>query len=186
MLKPVYDILDCGPRHRFWANGKLVHNSNWLNFKRGSAIRRSILAPEGYLLGPIDASQIEFRCCMYLAGQEDVLEQLRNDEDPYIGIASEFYGEQISKDDPRRGTGKVAKLQCQYGASGKSFRRAAKSGAYGPPIDMTLEDASRFVQLYRDTHPAVMDYWKQCGRVISRLAGGPPMDWGPCSSKIIA
>ena len=33
--------------------------ANWLNFKRGSAIRRSILASEGYLLGPIDASQIE-------------------------------------------------------------------------------------------------------------------------------
>jgi hypothetical protein len=166
---------------------------NWLNFKRGSDLRRSILAPEGFLLGPIDASQIEFRCCMYLANQVDVLEQLRRGEDPYIGIASRFYGEAIykaAKDDPRkaemdakRGSGKVAKLQCQYGASGKSFRRSAKSGNYGPPVDMTLEEAARFVKLYRDTHLAVIQYWKECSKIIARLAGGPPMQWGPFEVK---
>ena len=26
---------------------------------------------------------------------------------------------------------------------------------------------------------AVVDYWKQCNRMIARLAGGPPMEWGP-------
>jgi len=171
--------------------------ANWLNFKRGSDIRRSILAPEGYLLAPIDASQIEFRVAMYLAGQDDVLDLLRNGGDPYIGIASEFYGEQIykpQKDDPRklemeqkRGTGKVAQLQCQYGSSGKSFRRAVRSGAYGPPVDMPIEDANRFVKLYRDTHLKVCarpgGYWSQCDRMIARLAGGPPVEWGPLTVK---
>jgi len=93
VLEPVYDILDCGPRHRFWANGKLVHNSNWLNFKRGSAIRRAIMAPDGYLLAPVDSSQIEFRCCMYLAGQTDVLDLMKAGGDPYITLASLIYGE---------------------------------------------------------------------------------------------
>lgn len=32
-LVPVYDILNCGPRHRFWANGKLVHNSDGINLQ---------------------------------------------------------------------------------------------------------------------------------------------------------
>jgi hypothetical protein len=96
--------------------------ANWLNFKRGSAIRRSILAPKGYLLGPVDASQIEFRFAMKLAGQDDVVERLRRGEDPYIPLACEFYGEEIykpGKDDPRklemeqkRGCSKQANLMC--------------------------------------------------------------------------
>lgn len=167
--------------------------ANWLNFKRGSQIRKSIMAPEGYLLGPVDLSQIEFRVCMWLAGQEDVLDQLRRGEDPYIGIASEFYGEAIykpAKDDPRRlemeqkrGTGKQAKLMCQYGAGGEQFQKTAKGGLYGPPIDMSRDEADRFVALYRRTHPAVCaphtGYWAQASRVISRLAGGGVQQWGP-------
>lgn len=29
----MYDIVNCGPRHRFWANGKLVHNSDGINMQ---------------------------------------------------------------------------------------------------------------------------------------------------------
>jgi len=167
--------------------------ANWLNFKRGSAIRRSILAPKGYLLGPVDASQVEFRFAMKLAGQDDVVERLRRGEDPYIPLACEFYGEEIykpGKDDPRklemeqkRGCSKQANLMCIYGAAAKQFQKTAKAGLYGPPVDMSLEEADRFVTIFRDSHPAVCapntGYWAQCGRIISRLAGGPPMDWGP-------
>jgi len=171
--------------------------TNFLNLKRGSPIRKAIKAPQGYYLAPVDASQIEFRVCMYLAGQDDVIDQLRRGEDPYIGIASEFYQERIykpEKGDPRqlemeqkRGAGKQAKLMCQYGASGKQFRKTAKAGLYGPPIDMSQEDADRFVALYRSTHPAVCarntGYWAQAERMIARLAGGPPVEWGPLTVK---
>jgi len=163
--------------------------ANWLNFKRGSAIRRSILAPEGYLLGPIDASQIECRVLNFLAGQEDVIEKFRRGEDPYVDTASACYGEPIykpRKDDPRkdemeakRGMGKQSELLCGYGAGAKTFRRTAKAGTYGPKVDLTLEKSQQFVDIYRDSHPAVTDYWKQCNRIIARLAGGPPMEWGP-------
>src|SRR5262249_14122696 len=80
---------------------------NWLNFKRGSPIRRAIKAPGGFVLAPIDASQIECRCLHYLAGgpEEPVIEQFRRHEDPYVDLSSRFYGERIYKpkpDDPRR------------------------------------------------------------------------------------
>ena len=164
---------------------------NWLNFKRGSMIRKAIKAREGYKLGPIDASQIEFRVAMWLAKQDNVLDQLRRNEDPYVDIASEFYGERIykpEKTDPRRlemeqkrGTGKQAKLMCQYGAAGAQFQKTARAGLYGPPVDMSREDADRFVELYRRMHPAICaknsGYWAQCDRMIARLAGGPPVDW---------
>jgi DNA polymerase bacteriophage-type len=171
--------------------------ANWLNFKRGSTIRRSIMAPPGYLLAPVDSSQIEFRVGAYLAGQEDVLDQLRRGEDPYVDIASEFYQEKIykpAKNDPRRlemeqkrGAGKQAKLMCQYGAAGAQFRKTAKAGLYGPPIDMTIEDANRFVKLYRDMSPAMCakntGYWAQAERMLARLGGGPPIEWGPLTVK---
>ena len=46
----VYDIANCGPRHRFVANGKLVSNCNLQNLKRGGELRRSILAPKGHVV----------------------------------------------------------------------------------------------------------------------------------------
>ena len=167
--------------------------SNWLNFKRGSALRSAILAPEGYWLAPVDASQIEFRVGLYLAGQNDVLDTIRAGGDPYVGIASQFYGEQIykpAKGDPRqremeqkRGCGKQASLMCQYGAAALRFKKTAKNGLYGPPVDLTIEDAARFVQLYRDMHPMVTQYWRTANRMIARLAGGEPLQWGPLLVK---
>lgn len=97
---------------------------NWLNLKRGSALRRAICAPDGYLLAPVDSSQIECRVLHYLAGGADdpVIQKFRRDEDPYVDLASQFYGEQIykpEKDDPRklemeskRGMGKQGRLMC--------------------------------------------------------------------------
>lgn len=169
--------------------------ANWLNFKRGSAIRRSILAPEGYLLGPIDSSQIECRVLHFLAGGVDdpVLQMFRNGGDPYADLATQFYGEKIykpTKDDPRRqeleamrGAGKQARLMCGYGAGGPKYKATARAGLYGPPIDMTLDEANRQVAIYRQETPSVCakgsGYWAQASRMLARLAGGEPMDWGP-------
>lgn len=168
---------------------------NWLNLKRGSALRRALRAPDGYLLAPVDSSQIECRVLHYLAGGADdpVIQKFRNNEDPYVDLASQFYGEQIykpEKDDPRkkemeakRGMGKQGRLMCGYGASGKMFKATAKAGQYGPSVEISIEDANDFVQLYRETNPAICapgyGYWAQCGKMLSRLAGGDPIEWGP-------
>lgn len=168
---------------------------NWLNLKRGSALRRAIRAPEGYLLAPVDSSQIECRCLHYLAGGADdpIIKKFRNGEDPYVDLATKFYGEKIykpAKDDPRRlemeskrGMGKQGRLMCGYGSSGKMFKQSAKNGLYGPSVDISIEDADDFVALYREDTPEVCapgwGYWAQCGRMLSRLAGGDPVQWGP-------
>lgn len=169
--------------------------ANWVNFKRRSPIRSAILAPDGYWLAPVDSSQIECRVCHYLAGgpDEPVIKLFREGRDPYIGLASEFYGEEIYKpkdDDPRkyemeakRGMGKQGRLMCQYGASGKQFKITAKNGLYGPSVDIPIEDATRFVALYRETNPSICarntGYWAQASRMLARLGGGDPCDWGP-------
>ncbi len=166
--------------------------ANWQNFKRKdkenpkatSPIRRSIMAPEGYWLAPIDSSQIEARVCAYLAGQNDLVEKFRNKEDPYIDIASKFYGRKITKDNPsERGTGKQLILSCQYGSGAETFLATAKLGIYGPPVIIDLEEAGRAVNLYRYENQAIVEYWKTANRIIARLAGGPELAWGPMTVK---
>jgi len=168
---------------------------NWLNFKRGSAIRKAVKAPPGFYLAPVDASQIECRVLHYLAGGADdpVIQKFRNNEDPYVDLASHFYQEEVYKpkpDDPRydemtakRGLGKQGRLMCGYGSSGKMFKATAASGQYGPRVDMTIEVANQWVDTYRSTNPQICargtGYWAQCERLLARLAGGPPMDFGP-------
>ncbi len=170
--------------------------ANWQNFKRvdpdnpnqASPLRRAIMAPEGFLLAPVDLSQIECRLLNYLAGQEDVLENFRAGRDPYIGIASQFYGRAITKaDKEERGTGKQAELSCGFGCADKKFQATAKLGIYGPPVYLTIEQARKMVNLYRETHPAIcakgIGYWSQASRLIPRLAGGEPVQWGPMNIK---
>lgn len=173
--------------------------ANPLNFKRGSPLRRAVKAPRGHWLAPIDSAQLECRILHYLAGgpEDPVIKQFRNGEDPYVGIASKFYQEEIYKpkqDDPRydemtakRGMGKQGRLMCGFGASGKMFKSTAASGTYGPRVDMTLDAAEAFVKLYRNDNPSICargtGYWAQCERVIARLAGGPPMQFGPMLVK---
>ncbi len=168
---------------------------NWLNFKRGSSIRRAVKAPNGFYLAPVDASQIECRVLHYLAGGADdpVIQKFRNNEDPYVNLAAHFYKEEVYKpkpDDPRyaemtakRGLGKQGRLMCGYGSSGKLFKATAASGTYGPRVDMSIEVANQWIDTYRSTNPSVCargtGYWAQCERMLSRLAGGDPVQWGP-------
>lgn len=133
-IEPVYDILNCGPRHRFWANGKLVHNSaNMQNLPSGrregqsDLLRRSIIAQGNSVIVNYDASQIECRVLAYIANQTDVLGVFASGGDVYSFAASRIYGtpyEEITKgrksSDPEtahkygmmRQYGKTATLAC--------------------------------------------------------------------------
>jgi hypothetical protein len=158
----VYDILNAGPRHRFTVEGVVVSNCRVLHYLAG---------------GP----------------DEPVIQKFRNHEDPYVDLASRFYGEQIYKPkagDPhkeemeaKRGMGKQGRLMCGYGAGSEQFKKTAKNGLYGPPVDIPIEEAERFVTLYRADNPSITarqtGYWAQCNKMLARLAGGPPVDWGP-------
>ena len=180
----------CGAHTTRWSGGD---GSNFQNFRRGNNLRRTILAPEGRDLAVIDSSQIECRLLNWLAGQWDVVERFRNKEDPYAELASQFYNEPIYKpddSDPRaaeltakRGAGKQGELMCGYGCGGPKFARVAAMGLYGPPIIIDEVEGARRVDIYRSTHPAVMDYWRQGEWMLSRLANGNTAQWGPMTIR---
>ena len=185
---PVY-LRYAGAHTTRWSGGD---GANWQNFRRDDpdnprhtlSLRKAIIAPEGHLLAPIDLSQIECRILNYLAGQEDVVEKFRTGEDPYIGIASMAYGFPVTKaNKTERGTGKQLELSCGYMAGAETIQNTAKLGIYGPPVYIDLATALRWRDLYRSTHPFVTDYWKIAGRMIARIGGGEPLDWGPMLIK---
>jgi hypothetical protein len=186
MLVPVYDIRNCGPRHRFAANGKLVHNSdsvNLQNLPRKSLLKDAILAPDGHLLIDCDSSQIEARILAWMAGQDDLIEFFaKNNEevavgvpkhemqfDPYRIMASQIYSCSVGEVTPdQRQVGKVVLLGCGYGLGWRKF------GTYAQQQGVTVDDAfaRRTIDVYRDTFPMIPRVWAQGDTALGALVSG--------------
>lgn len=178
---PVY-LRYSGAHTTRWSGGDSL---NWQNFPRGGAIRRSIKAPEGGTLIVLDLAQIECRMLNQLAGQTDVVEAFRDGRDLYSEGASRFYRREITRADKHeRHLGKVLELGCGYGMGADKLRATCRAGALGgPPILLTEAEAANGIRTYRDAHAFVVAYWQTASRMIARLAGGPPLEWGPMLVK---
>jgi len=173
---PVY-LHYCGAHTTRWSGGDKV---NFQNFKRGGGVRRSLRAAAGKIIIKADKSQVECRYLNMLAGQMDVIERFRKGDDPYTAIASAAYGHDVykpKKDDPRkeemetkRGTGKQLELSCGYGAGADTIVATAARGTYGPPVRIDRATGLAWRDLYRATHPAVINYWKNAESCLPRLA----------------
>jgi len=183
--KRIYDMSTRGPlavylyysgaHTRRWSGGDAT---NFQNLNRGSAIRRGIRAPEGFLLAKPDQAQGECRILNWFAGQLDVVERFRQGADPYIGIASKFYGFEVTKEHPaERGTGKQLELSCGFGSGAETIVRTAARGQYGPPVYLSAEDGLRARDLYRREHQAVVRLWQVAGDILSWLAARRTFDW---------
>jgi DNA polymerase len=162
-----------------WSGGD---GSNFQNLKRGHALRHAIRAPQGKKLAIIDLGQIECRILNWLAGEQEVVERFRAGADPYVSLASLFYGRAITRADAaERGTGKQGELSCGYGCGWRKFQKVAALGTYGPAVELSDDDAQRAVNLYRQTHPAVVQYWRDCELMLQRLSDPryEPAAWGP-------
>lgn len=155
---------------------------NWQNIPaRGpsAGLRDALLAPPGHTVLVGDSSNIELRTVMALAGQDDVLDKLRNGIDLYCDFAGKLFGRVITKaDKPERQLGKVAMLSLQYGAGAKRFqemvRIAARTDKNLQPIDEAR--AYAIVDLYRSVHHKVVALWRRCNDlVIPDIANGCSM-----------
>ncbi len=64
---------------------------NLQNMRRGSALRKSIMAPDGYLICAGDLSQIEPRVLAWLADYEYMLDIFRAGGDPYATFGAQMF-----------------------------------------------------------------------------------------------
>lgn len=144
---------------------------NVQNMPRGSELRKSLIAPDGYQVCVADLSQIEVRMLAWLAGQDNLLDSFRNNEDIYSVFASEVYRRPIDKDkDPtERFVGKTAVLGLGYGMGAEKFAQTIRTGAMGPPMDISDSDAFNAVTTYRKTYARVPALWKQLENLMLKM-----------------
>ena len=144
-------------------------NVNLQNLPRISPLKKAILAPAGYMMIDSDSSQIEARTLAWLAGQDDLVDAFDRGEDVYKIMASAIYGKSvadITKDE--RFVGKTTILGCGYGMGAAKFQAQLKN--FG--VEVTIEEAKRIIDTYRDTYPKITALWKEANTAIESILRG--------------
>jgi DNA polymerase len=109
---------------------------NMQNLKRGSFLRKAIMAPDGYQLVVGDLSQIEPRVLAWLADYADMLDIFRAGGDPYAAFGSQMFNiPNLTKEShpDLRQSAKSALLGCGYGLGWASFASQLLTGFLGAP-----------------------------------------------------
>jgi len=134
--------------------------------QNANKLKKSIMAPEGYVIIDADSSQIEARTVAWMAGQTDLVEAFQNGEDVYKIMASAIYGksvEEITKDE--RFVGKTTILGAGYGMGAAKFQAQLKT--FGQ--DTSLEECQRIIAVYRSTYPKIPELWKQGNNCLEAI-----------------
>lgn len=156
---------------------------NLQNLPRGGALRRSITVPDGHSLVAVDSAQIEARVVAWWAGQNDLVEDFRNNVDIYSSFASIVYGRPIDRkknpNDKVEGfVGKTCILGLGYGMGPDKFKATLKIGMGGISVDMPLDEAQNTVTLYRTKYSMIAQIWKDAQDALSKMCRGHECELG--------
>ena len=164
---------------RFSGSEKL----NIQNLRRGSELRRSLTAPDGWSFVVADASQIEARVLAEVAGETSVVDAFRDGEDVYCMFASRVFGREITKaDTAERFVGKTSILGLGYGVGRERFLLSLRSTARkeGIAYEVTEEIAERAHTLYRGAYTRITGLWRDASGWIELMPGlGVTLNYGP-------
>ena len=142
-------------------------------------IRKALKAPYGHKVFAVDASQIECRITACLAGQWDLVQQFRDDLDPYSIFATKLYGYKVTNCEEtyaERFVGKTCLLGLQYGVGHAKFFSMMD---LNDKVEMTEAEAKRIVRMYRDTYNKIPQLWRKMNTAIECMATGSRFDIGP-------
>jgi hypothetical protein len=109
---------------------------NMQNLKRGSFLRKAIMAPDGHQLVVGDLSQIEPRVLAWFADYSDLLDIFRSGQDAYAAFGAQMFGiPGLNKHDhpDLRQSAKSALLGAGYGLGWASFASQLLVGFLGAP-----------------------------------------------------
>ena len=126
---------------------------NMQNLKRGSFLRKAIMAPEGHQLVVGDLSQIEPRVLAWLADYEDMLLIFKQGGDPYAAFGAQMFnipGMTKESHPDLRQSAKSALLGCGYGLGWASFAAQLLTGFLGAPPVMYTKDFAKKLGVNRD------------------------------------
>lgn len=140
---------------------------NLQNIQRGSELRRSIHAPDGYILIASDLSQIEPRMLAWLSDNKKLLNAFKSNQDVYCETASELYGYPVTKENTmERFVGKCCVISLGYGQGPNKFQQNLAIGAMGKPVEFTNAEAAKIVYGFREIYPAIPEFWKHMDHVL--------------------
>ena len=155
---------------------------NLANLKQGSDLRKSIVAPEGFVLGVADSGQIECRDNGYLAGQQDLMALFREKRDPYNDMASTIFGRDVDRkrqdangeypDFMEGFLGKTAVLGLGFQMGGPKFKWTCEMGAktrLGIDYTIDLEESYRIVDVYRRKNYKIVQAWDRYTEWLHRM-----------------
>jgi len=141
----------------------------------GKVLKKSIVAPEGYVLIDCDSSQIEARVLAWLAGQDDLVQAFANQEDVYIKMAARIYnipeGEVTAE---QRFVGKTTILGAGYGMGAVRFAEQLKT--FGTTMEPA--EAKRVVQIYRDANWKIAQLWRSSQHMLVSMSRGDDFTYG--------
>lgn len=120
---------------------------NMQNLKRGSFLRKAIMAPEGYVVVAGDLSQIEPRVLGWLSDYEELLNIFRSGQDAYSMFGRQMFNiPDLTKEShpDLRQSAKSALLGCGYGLGWASFASQLLVGFLGaPPVRYDMAFAKK-------------------------------------------
>lgn len=145
-------------------------------------VRHCLVAPPGYKLVVVDASQIEARIVAWVAGQYDLIEGFRNKEDIYSDFASSVYGFKCNKkDNPiERFVGKTCILGLGYGMGHVKLQDTLAVGVGDTQVVLALDETQRIVNIYRkEKYPAIPKLWRTAEHALEAAYYGDRVAFGP-------
>jgi len=130
---------------------------NVQNFTRESEMRKSIIAPPGYVILVADLKQIEPRLNMWLCRESMWLAVFAAGKDIYTATAAQHFNVHYDDvDKAQRFFGKTLELGLGYNMGWKKFRvQLALKGIF-----FTEEEAYRAVSSYRAAHTFIQEMWR--------------------------
>ena len=182
-------LLNYAGAHTFrWSGGNKL---NLQNLPRDGALRRAILAPDGFQIVVCDLSQIEARFTVWLAGQDDVLRAFAAADagqgaSVYRLMAAKIYGKQpqaIAK--LERFIGKICVLGLGFGMGWKKLQLTLAMGSFGPSVEITEQDARHIVNTYRRANIHIVRLWDKLNVLLQHMATRTDLDYklGPVTFK---
>lgn len=151
-----------------------------------TSLRRSMVAPDGYIVVGTDSSQIEARLLAYAAQETGLINIFMNGECPYSDMAAAIYGvsyDEIYRDakiEPtdegvtRRNVGKTTVLGAGYQMGADAFSEQLRQAGLEEVMDM----AGMIVKTYRAKNPNIQQLWYKCQDVLEVLIAGQTMSFG--------
>ena len=141
----------------------------------GKKLKRSMIAPKGYVIIDCDSSQIEARVLAWLSGQDDLVQAFADGEDVYKQMAAIIYEvavEDVTKE--QRFVGKTTILGAGYGMGAIRFVDQLKTFGF----EMGIDEARRVINVYRETYYRIVGLWNDAKFTIQNLVDGNVTELG--------